>query len=92
MAPKVSLVSLQALRSLSRQPACQGGCPVDRQTLSGTEAQVLAVTSSRCVSVTAERVWVRIRVSRDSRGYNTGRAERRGFVCSGKSRKTSQNQ
>ena len=51
MAPKVSLVSLQALRSLPRQPACRGGCPVDRQTPSGTEAQVLAVTSSQGVCV-----------------------------------------
>ena len=51
MAPKVSLVSLQALRSLPRQPACRGGCPVDRQTPLGTEAQVLAVTSSRGVCV-----------------------------------------
>ena len=57
---------------------------MDRQKLSGTKAQGLAVTSSRCVSVTAERVWVRTRVSMDSSGCNTGRAERRGFVCSGK--------
>lgn len=64
---------------------------MDRQKLSGTKAQRLAVTSSWCVSVTAERVWVRTRVSMDSSGCNTGRAERRGFVCSGKSRKTSQN-
>lgn len=64
---------------------------MDRQKLSGTKAQGLAVTSSRYVSVTAERVWVRIRVSTDSSGYNSGRAERRGFVCSETSRKTSQN-
>ena len=53
---------------------------MDRQKLSGTKAQGLAVTSSRCVSVTAERVWVRTRVSMDSSDA-TLEGQREGDLC-----------
>lgn len=57
---------------------------MDRQKPWGRKSQVFAVSSARCVAMPVERIGV----GPDSSGCDTRRVQKKGFVCSGESRKT----